>query len=283
MKSEFKIVFAETTSSDSFYRFLQVIFHLFPEDKFHHLLRTKSQELATDEAIYQSVQAGLPAIRPFMQPLTYALLALRKQKREMARQVQQILGDRREIKGYLEIGSTGRYISELKNRVKVQDGIFLTNDIHPDYSLAEIFERGQLSKLGQFFDLNDYRPIDAAIVPDQSVDVVTCHIGLHHCPTDRLQEYLASIHRILRPGGLFVLRDHDVTTPAMDTFVSLVHTVFNLGLNAPWETNQKEYRSFNSVAHWVREVEAAGFSDMGFRLLQDLDPSMNTLMGFVRK
>src|SRR5690349_19107025 len=108
MQSEFKAVFSNTKWSDDFYRFLQVIFHLYPEDKFHHLIQTKAKEKVTDEEIYKSVQEGLPKIKPFLSELTFALPALKKQKKEMARQVLQLLGNKKEINGYLEIGSTGR-------------------------------------------------------------------------------------------------------------------------------------------------------------------------------
>src|SRR4030095_16749125 len=62
MNSEFKAVFSNTKWSDDFYRFLQVIFHLYPEDKFHHLIQVTSKEKNTDEEIYKSVQEELPKI-----------------------------------------------------------------------------------------------------------------------------------------------------------------------------------------------------------------------------
>jgi len=152
----------------------------------------------------------------------------------------------------------------------------------PNNSIGEIFERGQIARLGQFLDLNDYRPIDPARIPDSSVDLVTCFIGFHHCPTENLTGFVKSIHRILRPGGSLILRDHDVRSPEMATFVSLVHTVFNLGLNVPWEKNQAEFRSFKSVDQWSTEVCKLGFADSGKRLFQDKDPSDNALMKFIR-
>ena len=57
--SAFKSVFSDTIWSDKFYRFLQVIFHLYPEDKFHHLIATTSKEKSNDEEIYKSVQNNL--------------------------------------------------------------------------------------------------------------------------------------------------------------------------------------------------------------------------------
>ena len=82
---------------------------------------------------------------------------------------------------------------------------------------------------------------------------------------------------------MFILRDHDVTTPEMVTFVSLAHTVFNAGLGVPWEENAQELRHFVLVADWVSRLKSAGFSDTGKRLLQAHDPSDNVLMAFVKQ
>jgi len=281
MQSEFKAVFSDTKWSDDFYRFLQVIFHLYPEDKFHHLIAATTKEKATDEEIYKTVQQKLPGIKPFLSEFTFALPALKKQKKEMARQVLQLLGERRQIDGYLEIGSTGRYISELRKHITLSGNIYLTNDIAPSNAPGDIFERGQLRKLGTFIPL-DYSPIKAADIPDESLDLVTCHIGLHHCPDELLAGFMQSIHRVLRKGGLFIIRDHDVKTPAMATFVSLVHTVFNLGLKVSWETDHGEYKSFKSIDEWSKIISSYGFKDQGARILQDKDPSDNTLVSFIK-
>lgn len=281
MQSEFKAVFSDTGLSDAFYRFLQVIFHLYPEDKFHHLIAVTTQEKSTDEEIYNTVQKQLPEIKPFLSELTLALPALKKQKKEMARQVLQLLGNKRNINGYLEIGSTGRYISELRKHISLSGPVYLTNDIAPDNSIADIFERGRLGKIGLFFPLT-YRPISQSQVADESTDLVTCHIGLHHCPLHLLDGYIQSIHRILRPGGRFIMRDHDVTTLQAAAFVSLVHTVFNLGLNVNWDINQSEFKSFRPIEEWSRLVTAHGFNDSGQRILQDKDPSANTLVCFTK-
>jgi hypothetical protein len=99
---------------------------------------------------------------------------------------------------------------------------------------------------------------------------------------EKLAPFLESIARIVRPGGYFVVRDHDVTTPTMDAFVSLAHTVFNAGLGETWETNRSELRHFASVDDWISRIEAAGFRHTGLRLTQQGDPSDNVLMAFVR-
>jgi SAM-dependent methyltransferase len=281
VNSEFKAVFSITKWSDDFYRFLQVIFHLYPEDKFHYLIASTTKEKNTDEEIYKAVQQNLSKIKPFLSELTLALPALKKQKKEMARQVLQLLGNKNQINGYLEIGSTGRYISQLRKYISLSGDIFLTNDIAPSNSIADIFERGQFGKIGKFIPLT-YQPISETEIKSESIDLITCHIGLHHCPHELLEDYIKSLHRILRKGGLFIMRDHDVKTPEMATFVSLVHTVFNLGLNVSWETDQSEFKSFKSIDEWSKIISAYGFRDSGERILQDKDPSDNTLVSFTK-
>jgi SAM-dependent methyltransferase len=280
--SDFKAVFNDTKWSDDFYRFLQVIFHLYPEDKFHQLIKEETAAGKTDEEIYKSVQSKLKSIKTFLSELTYALPALKKQKKEIVRQTLELLGGVKQINGYAEIGSTGRYISQLRKETKVTGPIYLINDLAPTNSPGDIMERGQLGKLGTFVDINGYAPISSSIIPNAGLDVVTCYIGLHHCPVAKLDGFVKSINRILRFGGSFVIRDHNVKTPEMATFVSLVHTVFNVGLNETWEFEAKDFKNFKPADEWAAIIEQAGFKDAGRRILQDKDPSDNTLMLFTK-
>lgn len=279
--SAFKAVFNDTKWSDAFFRFLQVVFHLYPEAKFHQLIKEETAANTTDEAIYKSIQVKLPGIKPFLSELTYALPALKKQKKEITRQTLKLLGDKKQIDGYIEIGSTGRYISQLRKEIKVTGGIYLLNDLAPTNSPADIMERGQLKKLGEFVNINNYEPIGNEIA-NNSIELITCYIGLHHCPVNKIDSFVRSLHNKLRPGGSFVIRDHDVKTPEMATFVSLVHTVFNAGLKESWEFEEKDFKNFKPADEWAAIITKAGFRDAGERILQDKDPSDNTLMLFTR-
>jgi len=280
--SEFKTVYGQTESQDAFYLFLQNVFHLYPEDRFHTLIKEATARHDTDEAIYREILRGLRAIKPFLADLTYALPSLGKQKREMARQTLELLKGKREIDGYVEIGTTGRYYSHLKKHLRIRGPVTLVNDLPPTNSPVDILERGGLGKPFRFVPMEDYRPIPASEVPDASADLVTCYIGLHHAHPDRLGAFVRSIARILRPGGVFILRDHEVKTPAMNAFVSLAHTVFNAGLGASWDVNAREPRFFAPLAHWCEALAAAGLVDSGARLLQAHDPTDNTLLSFTK-
>ena len=277
--TEFRQVFSTTRGSDDMFLFLQNIFHLFPEKKFHALLTDAVRQYESDQQIYETVQAKLPSIRTLLAPITYAVPALKKQKREMARQTLKLLGDRKQIDGYLEIGSTGRYVSELRKHLSFTGRLLISNDIPPSNSPADMMERGQFSKLGEFVPL-DYRPLDTHGIAPESLDVITCYIGLHHCPPELLDGYARSILCALKPGGLYIMRDHDAGTPQSSTFCSLVHTVFNLGLNIPWATNAIDIKLFRSADGWAKYLTDQGFVESGPRLLQEHDPSINTLQIF---
>jgi SAM-dependent methyltransferase len=280
--SEFHAIYSDVQWADAFYRFLQNVYRLYPEDRFHTLIMEACAEHKDDESIYRYLQHHLPKIKPFLAELFYALPALAKQKKEMSRQTLELLGERRDIHGYVEIGSTGRYISELRKHVRLDGPLVLVNDLPPSNSPVDIAERGQFGKLGSFVPLDNYAPVPPTSVADGSVDLVTCYIGLHHIGLPRLEPFMQSMFRMLKPGGMFILRDHDVTTAQMDKLVCLAHSVFNAGLGAPWEANARELRYFTSVAEWSRRLEAIGFKDTGKRLLQAHDPTDNVLMAFVK-
>ncbi|MDH3645097.1 MAG: FAD-dependent oxidoreductase, partial [Gammaproteobacteria bacterium] len=129
--SEFQAVFAKTRWHDGFYLFLQNIFHLYPEDRFHALIKEACAEHHSDEAMYRHIQERLPGIKTPLGDLTHSLPALRKQKAVMAAQTLELLDSRTEIDGYLEIGTTGRYYSALKSKVRFNGSLYMMNDIAP--------------------------------------------------------------------------------------------------------------------------------------------------------
>ena len=120
-------------------------------------------------------------------------------------------------------------------------------------------------------------------IEDAQMDVVTVYGGLHHLPKQEREHVHEMLWRILKPGGVFIIREHDVKGSAMFDFVSLIHSVFNAVTNETWETEKHEIREFEPVEQIVRDIEAKGFEDMGYRLRQHGDPSENILLGFVKK
>jgi SAM-dependent methyltransferase len=275
-------VFNDVGLSDAFYRFLQNVFRTLPEDRFHHLIREACALHRDEESVYRHIQQQLKTIKPALADLTYALPSLFKQKAEMTTQTLAVLAGRREFDGYAEIGSKARYFRGLKAALKLTGPRWFIDDKAPTNSPVDIMERGQLGHPGTHVALGDYTPLPAAIT-DASLDLVTCYVGLHHMTEAKLTPFLASVARVLRPGGCFIVRDHDVRDEPMRALVSLAHTVFNAGLGDSWETNVAELRYFEPVQTWVARLDAAGFDDSGARVLQANDPTDNTLLCFVRR
>lgn len=279
---DFHAVYGSTRGNDDFYRFLQNIYRLYPEDRFHTLIRDTVRAHADDESIYRELQAKLSTIKPFLSELTYALPSLGKQKKEMSRQMLELFAGRRSFDGHMEIGSTGRYASDLRRDVELGGDLVFLHDAAPTYSPVDIAERGRVRKLGRFVPLDDYAPIPAGAVTDASLELVTCLIGLHHIPLGRIDPFIKSLRRVIRPGGLLIVRDHDVGDGYMRAIVSLAHAVFNAGLGVTWETNAKELRLFRTVDEWIDILGSHGFMSEGPRLLQAHDPTLNTLLCFRR-
>lgn len=277
--SLFASVYGDVKSADGFYAFLRNIFNLVPEDRFHALIKQCTAAGGDDEAIYRNLQAALPGITPRLAMLTHALPALATQKREIGRQTAKLIGNARP-RDYVEIGTTGRYVRALRKHAGVTGSVTLVTGTAPGFSPVDIVERGQLLSIGKAIPLHDYAPL---ALPPESADLVSCLIGLHHMAPEKLEPFLASIAQVLRPGGMFVVREHDVTSSAMHRFVALAHTVFNAGLGESWANNAAELRHFASAKAWIRRIERCGLRHTGVQLRQEGDSTDNLLMAFVKE
>lgn len=282
LPSNFRSIYSDPKLRRRFYPFLENVFHLYPEERFDRLIAEVTSQYATDGEIYRKLRDRLPEISPRLSSLTYALPALRKQKLEMARETCELLGQTREVRGYMEIGTTGRYLNALKKRVAVRGPIYVVNDEAPIYSLEDIVERGQLGKVGRYVPMGNYEEFDQNQIPPGSVELATNYIGFHHAPADKLDGFVRAIHRALAPGGRLVVRDHDVDGPEMDAIAGLAHDVFNAGVGIAWEKNQAQIRNFRSIADLGAYLEKRGFERGDALRLQDGDPTRNALVVFAK-
>jgi SAM-dependent methyltransferase len=282
--SNFRAIYGDPRLAAAFFLFLKNVYNLYPEESFHQLIESATRSVRTDREIYALVQKQQQAIEPFLSQIRYGLPALARQKAEMARQALALLGPAARVTGYMEIGTTGRYISKLKSSAEIGGDLVLVNATAPGYSPTDLIERGQLSKIGRYVPLRDYAPIPEEMVASNSLDLVANFIGFHHSPPGRRDGFVHSIYRVLRPGGKLLLRDHDVDSADMNRMVALAHDVFNMGLGLPWEQNQREIRNFTSIVQMKRYLEGFGFRalDSKSALLQRGDPTHNALMEFVK-
>lgn len=282
--SNFRAIYGDPRLAAAFFLFLKNVYNLYPEETFHHLIESSARSARTDREIYALIQKQQHTIEPFLSQIRYGLPALGRQKTEMVRQTLELLGPSPRINGYMEVGTTGRYIGKLQSSAELSGDVVLVNAAAPGYSATDLVERGQLSRIGRYVPLRDYAPIPEEMVASNSLDVVANYIGFHHSPPSRRDAFVASIHRVLRPGGKLLLRDHDVDSTDMNRMVALAHDVFNMGLGLPWEQNQREIRNFTSIVQIKTYLENCGFRSVNSKapLLQLGDPTHNALMEFAK-
>lgn len=207
--------------------------------------------------------------------LKNAMESLKVLKSEIAAQAKSLLGDE-SLHNYVEIGYPGRMIKPLKKELHL-DGKMIV--INTEESIKDYLQCGFPSPVDQFVPLQDFDPISAEKIPSNSVDLVSLFIGLHHIPEEKLEPFLRSIHRILRPNGTFLLMDHDAKTVEMKSFLSLVHSIFNLGTGVSAEEEAKEYRNFQPLKHWIDLCQKSGLVWDGQEpLIRKGDSTCNSLI-----
>lgn len=280
--SNFKQIYSSAKLKDEFFKFFKNVFNLYPEGKIHNLITDAATKKADDKSIYLEVQSKLDDITPMFSSFRYALPALNKQKDEMARQTLELLGKGGTYNGYLEIGSSGRYLDYLEEEVHIKGERYYADGKEPGYSVTEMIDRGQVAIGATYIPMADYKTLYADIIPKESLDLITIYIGFHHCPLNLREPFISSIRDTLRAGGKLILRDHDCNTEEQKTMVALAHDVFNMGTNESWEYNSKEIRNFYSLAFICEFVEKIGFKFDKRTLFQEGDPTKNALMLFTK-
>ncbi len=273
----FNYIYSNKNHKQEFYHFLTNVFHLFPEDKMHLLISDASRLSNFDEEVYKSLQKNIKGIKPFLSDLSYAIPALKKQKKVMAAQTKKLLSTKH-IDGYLEIGSEGRYLDSLEEVLDINGDRFFMSEKKPTFSPIDIIDRGQLFKGGDWFSLNNYEPNISQSVPKNSMDLVTVFIGFHHCPPALREQYISSIRDVMKDDGVLILRDHNAHNEKMLRMVALAHDVFNMGTKETWKYNNQERRHFYSLAELDIMMNKFGFKKESKGLLQAGDPTLNTLM-----
>ena len=254
---------------DKLYDFLRFIFRSDEKKVFATAIRAQQQS-KSEEGIYKAIQdecsIGFRSLRS-PKVVKHIFQQLRIQNRVIYEQTKEIIG-KKAVHSLLMVEPT-----DLNRPTKYyQDASGL--------NLKCLF-RLLPKKPKAAYVIKD-RPLEEMLesIAEESLDIVTVYGGLHHLERVQRKRVHTLVYRVLKKGGLFILRDHDVKDKEMFLFVSLIHAIFNAVMNDPWEVEDSEVREFEPISEIVSSIESVGFSDMGFRLRQDRDPSDNILLGF---
>ncbi|MCC2638735.1 MAG: hypothetical protein K0Q68_2454 [Moraxellaceae bacterium] len=277
-QQNFRYIYRTPALRRAFSEFLRNVFHLYPAADFDALIARCVARGANDQQIYGECQKGLEGISPFLADLRLALPALVKQRQVMTGQTLRLLGTQRRFDGYLEFGSSGRYLDALEEVLQLEGPRYFVHEREPGYSPVDIIDRGQIRQAGSTFLLNQYQPGLAGRIAPASLDLVTVYIGFHHCPVPLREAFLQDIRQVMRPGAWLVVRDHQVNSQDMWHLVALAHDVFNMGTQETWAYNDAERRHFYSLEFLDGLLQKNGFKGDGRRLYQAGDPTHNALM-----
>ena len=93
-----------------------------------------------------------------------------------------------------------------------------------------------------------------------SVDVVSAFMVLHHIPT--LAATLSEVRRVLKPGGTFILREHDCPNKYIRSIINIEHALFEVGIEHASDAakfNKTYYGEYRTKREWAKIIGAAGF------------------------
>jgi len=237
-----------------------------------------------DSALYQMIQSRSHELLPRIQ-LFKKLFALNYQKTVLSKQLRSLI-HKKHISGSVEIGTPGTYLSSIAGHIKLSNDIYVINDKQRITDTLQAFSLKPLNGFvpnNRFVQLHNYDPIMPADIPDNSVNMVICTIGLHHIPQEKLDGFIKSLHRILRPNGIFILREHDASGDDLVSLVSSAHSIFNILMTQEsLQSELSEYRNFRPLSYWIDLLAQHGFTVDSQRLLQQGDPTYNTLLKFTK-
>lgn len=237
----------------------------------------------THRETYVELCRRLPEIMPGLVSTGRRILgSLSTIKQDLGAQAKLMLRGTTEINGLVEIGYPGRFIAGFRNHFRVTGNIVA---VYEGPSLGDYIQTGYPHPYHQFHKLDYFNPeLKEKDLPSNSADLITCYVGLHHFPEDKLESFLTDVRRILRPGGHFLLVDHDVNDEQSMVMAHMAHIIFNAVTGESVENEMREIRLFRSMAYWrsLLEIHGLAYTVHGANvpMIRDGDPSMNRMVCF---
>ena len=270
--------------------FFKNIFNIESADKLKSLLAkaVADPRNLSDIDIYQSLAQELAAkdgpINQFSK-IWSSIMQIRRQRKELSNETATILHRLgylgtcvSELSGLVTIGDTGKLVKNLFESGAVSGNVWV---VHDDLGgLPAMLERGSEEEVGKFVFI-DYKNPTRLDVPDSAADLVTLNQGLHHFPQHCIVPFLQEVYRVLRPGGLFIVREHDASgdlIPVLD----LAHSIFNVVTGVSVTLEREEIRAFRPIIEWRRIIESVGLMDTYLYEMEKGDPTLDEMMCYVK-
>ncbi len=270
-KDTFYDVLGDDIYKDMFYDFLRFVFRTDEKEVFSIVLRAIEKYNNSDD-IYRYIQNNCKiSVKTLLKPKSVLniLQQIFVQKRTIREQTQQLID--RDIHDMMLIEPT-----DLKSATKH----YSSNNPLP---LEKILGFSRMKPKEEYF-IEENGDLLGVLdkLQNGSFDLITVYGGLHHLQKSTREKVHEKIYALLKNGGSFVLREHDVCDEEMFMFVSLIHAVFNAVTGESLERERAEIREFESIATIVKDIEQHAFIDSKQRIKQYGDPSANILLCFTK-
>lgn len=100
-------------------------------------------------------------------------------------------------------------------------------------------------------------------LPDNKIDFVSAFMVLHHLEEKQQKDTLRDIYRVLRPGGWFLIREHNAPRDngAFERVIDIVHDIYDYIIDAEiqWKDQNEYYSKYKGYKEWEFMIEDIGF------------------------
>lgn len=126
--------------------------------------------------------------------------------------------------------------------------------------------------------------------PDNFFDLITSYMVLHHIADDDLVIVVKEIHRVLKPNGTYLIREHDVSerdSVEMTINLDFMHSIYSKVLTTSihtkeWAETNLYYAKYRSVEEWDKIMKNVGLVANTFQPKFNYDFKKNPLSSRVR-
>jgi len=154
-------------------------------------------------------------------------------------------------------GGNGNVLSSLNDIVKGDKSQFICVE-SKDWIETYPYDNSNITYT--FWDNNTVN------IADESCDIVFCMVSLHHMTDETIANTLQEIHRILKKGGLLMIKEHDCHSVQVNNMILWEHHLYHL-LDCVYDNRPFNYEhyynnsiyNFKSKRGWQALIESQSF------------------------